>query len=577
LKSKVAKLKAVVQSQSQTVRDIMGERDSERAIGERLAAEKASLKEDLRKTADQFEALQARIRITRREVEDRTAVSPEDVLPIQAWRCHEFDSAIGAQIDRIAVNSLLQPASKLAQIYRVIHAHYAEQAKLNEKSGRVGTEELHRIEGIVNQLVIDLSVALSMGPATFDDLISRGWSDKVLQKLRENTQMINELKAMNHQFHALSQHIIAQFGDSPDLLARISEVSATLAKTRDALESKVARNRELTAQLRELREARSGEIDRLNAENHVLNGTIERLQASASPSVGNARKLKAELNTAKQARQEAETALSQRESALRTDHSRMVEELTQEHEHVQEQLKNRIVQLSADLAKASETISSQDRSLKMLKNGAGSQPNGANDTAAQVELLRSAKENAAAATEARAERQQLIETYESAIAEMRGELETYRAECDRVRTDLSDLELVARRLKKAMLKAKAKRTRAERELRARTEQFDHEMRANAARLKASAAPPESSADAAIQDFRSKLEREKRRIFAMAADEFHTLALCSPINDEDAYRSLLAKVRSELRRLTESDQVIRRLVGAKPRQTTDDAVAQCIVA
>jgi hypothetical protein len=47
-------------------------------------------------------------------------------------------------------------------------------------------------------------------------------------------------------------------------------------------------------------------------------------------------------------------------------------------------------------------------------------------------------------------------------------------------------------------------------------------------------------------------------------------------DEESFRGLLSRVRNELKRLIESEAVIRRLIGAGPRQSTDDAVARLLI-
>jgi chromosome segregation ATPase len=407
LKSKITDLTSLVQSHVQTIRDLTVEKENNDLIVERLRVKAESLKDELRQTKEQLEVVQSQLEVARRESQERPSFSPDDLIPIPAWRCHEFDQNLGKQIEKITANGFLQPASKLTQIYRVIHAHYSDEIKACEQKAKAAVDELQRVQGIVNQLVIDLSVTLSMGAATSDDLINRGWGSLAVQKVREQIQAVDDLKSVSHQLHALSQHILTQFGDSPDLLARISEVSATLAKQRETLKSKAAKNRTLRARLYELRDTRAREVDRLTAENHALNGTIEQLNAATTASAESTKKLKSELSAANRARQEAEASLAQLESALRADQSRVIDNLNKDHEVVQQQLRNHIAQLRAELDKASETISNQDLSIKKLKKLTDSRETGISDTSAQIDLLRNAHQDTA---ETRSEREQLIET-----------------------------------------------------------------------------------------------------------------------------------------------------------------------
>jgi hypothetical protein len=72
------------------------------------------------------------------------------------------------------------------------------------------------------------------------------------------------------------------------------------------------------------------------------------------------------------------------------------------------------------------------------------------------------------------------------------------------------------------------------------------------------------------------EKEKQRIFAMAADTFIALVEAAEPIDEASYRRLLARVQCQLAKLSQADLAVRRLVGAAPDQPTEDAVTRRIV-
>jgi chromosome segregation ATPase len=413
-----------------------------------------------------------------------------------------------------------------------------------------------------------------MGAATFDDLISRGWGQQVLQKVRDHVQMLDDSKSTSHQFHALCELVGSQLGEASDPFTRISEVGATVHKQRESLRSKAAKNRGLRAKLRDLRDSRAREVDGLTAENHSLKNTVEQLHSSATDARDTVKRLKHELSAANCAKEEAETALSQLESALRTDQSRVIDNMSKENDQAQGQLRNYVAQLRTELEKAAQTISEQDRSIQRLKKLTDSHGNVSLDAGSHFERLHGATENAHLdPNETRADRAQLIETYESTIADLRRQLDDYHANLVQVRNDLSDYAALASKLRKSVATAKSKRERAERELRERSEQFEQEAQANHVIVKAASVNAESSITGRIQELKSRLEAETQRIFALAADEFRTFVSCGLITDEQAYRALLAKVRAELQRFNESDAVIRRLIGASSRQATDDAVAQ----
>jgi hypothetical protein len=82
-------------------------------------------------------------------------------------------------------------------------------------------------------------------------------------------------------------------------------------------------------------------------------------------------------------------------------------------------------------------------------------------------------------------------------------------------------------------------------------------------MKNVAVTAESNAVQKIQEATAKFENEKRRLFSLAADKFISYFNVSATIDERAYQTLLRKVKSDLKRLSQSESVVRRLVGPDP--------------
>ena len=106
--------------------------------------------------------------------------------------------------------------------------------------------------------------------------------------------------------------------------------------------------------------------------------------------------------------------------------------------------------------------------------------------------------------------------------------------------------------------------------------YTSEQALNKAAVKNAQLTADNTITQKLQDAKNKAEVDKRRIFSYAADEFRTLFNATENIDERSFRALISKASSELKRLSESDSVIRRLIGAAPRQSTDDAVAQLVM-
>jgi chromosome segregation ATPase len=577
-KSKIDSLQDTIRQQEETIEALKIEKESDEHRVEQLGAKVESIKEEGKHSKDQLRNLQSQLDSLRRQSPEKPAPSAEDPFPIHAWRCNDFDTSLAKEIEQIALNGVLQPSSKLSQIYRVIHAHYSEQLKRHEQMTTEVNEELQRVRTIVNQFVIDLSLSLCLGAAGFDDLIYHGWNQKIIQKVKQTVQSVEDLRRLNHQLEGLSQHIVAQFGESPDIFARISDVRATLDKQCGLMKAKKSKIAELRAKLRDLRTATTHEIDRLNADNSALTGTIEHLQNSAAQSAEGLKKLRAELNSAKQGQKESEISASQLESLLKSDHSRIIENLTKDHELVQHQLKTHIAELTAQLEKALETIATHESSIRKLKTSVQSNQRIAAEKTAELTALHSAHEEelAVVAKRARAERDRLVENYESTIADLRRQCDSLGNDVTVARSDISDIESANHKLKAAVSSLKRKKALLQDKLRAAGDKFEQEAKLKEAVLKSSTINAESACSHRLHEMKVKFEAEKHRLFALASDEFRSFFSPTDRIDEQTYRALLGKVRTELRRLTESDAVIRRLVAANPRQTTDDAVAQFLI-
>jgi hypothetical protein len=70
--------------------------------------------------------------------------------PISAWQFSEFDPILSQQIEKIAMNSLLQPPSKLNQIYREITKFYIAQIANAEAIAQSTANNYFRVKEIVN-------------------------------------------------------------------------------------------------------------------------------------------------------------------------------------------------------------------------------------------------------------------------------------------------------------------------------------------------------------------------------------------------------------------------------------------
>jgi hypothetical protein len=140
-----------------------------------------SLKQDLKERDRQIAALTGEL--TEVKVQPQPTISPEDIMPITAWRYPEFDPTLAEKIENVALNSLLQPASKLNQIYKLIVKFYTDALTKSDAQSRAFVEETERVKAIVNQFAVDISLLLSLGSNNYDDFVNRGGAQKIVQQV----------------------------------------------------------------------------------------------------------------------------------------------------------------------------------------------------------------------------------------------------------------------------------------------------------------------------------------------------------------------------------------------------------
>ena len=106
--------------------------------------------------------------------------------------------------------------------------------------------------------------------------------------------------------------------------------------------------------------------------------------------------------------------------------------------------------------------------------------------------------------------------------------------------------------------------------------MEREKKLSAASARSAVLTAESDCAAKMNDQKTKLESEKRRLYAFVADAFKQFYNPQETMDERSFRSVVNHVRDELNALTLTNTAVRRLVGASQHQKTDDAVAQALM-
>jgi chromosome segregation ATPase len=263
------------------------------------------------------------------------------------------------------------------------------------------------------------------------------------------------------------------------------------------------------------------------------------------------------------------------EILLKSEHEGLVDNLQSEYSAVQQQFNQQIEKLSQQLETAAETMAANESAISKFQKLAQSHQqtlSEKNEEMAELERQRTAEVSQLTAQN-KAEKASLVQTYESALAELKGQCDAHRSDLEKVSRDLSQAESKIKKQRASLIGLKKEKVRLQNEMQELADKTERDAQVNQAMLKSATLAAESNAAQRLQEAKSKSENEKRRIFSVAAEQFRSYFNAAECIDEGSYRSLLGKVRNDLKRLSQADAVVRRLVGAAPGQPTDDAVAK----
>jgi chromosome segregation ATPase len=577
LKSHARTLQETVSSQSTTIHHLALEKEQQVQQLRKAQSKLESARDEASDCQNQIASLKAELARVRAQAHEKTVLSPDDVMPLSAWRTTEFDRDLCQEIDKIAVNSSLQPVSKLAHVYRLISGHFASQIQQREAAVASALAQIDRVREIVNKFTIDVSVSLSVSVVDFENFIDGG-SAKIVKAVATVVQSLEEGRRLNYQFKALGDRIAELFGEGPDLFAKVAEVRESLDRYIELDRVKSKKNRELQAKLQRLKSTTSQKIADLTRENSDFGLTVSALEQRAADSAEVVKRLKADLIQARQDAKDVENAAADSALALKLEQEKTLNQSRAENQQVQAQLTRHIQQLRDKLAKAGEELESHEQSIAKLQQQLHAAQNQFADTKQQLAEAQRAKESEISDLEARArsDRDSLVVHHEKTMADLKSQCDAHRHDLETVSVALSESEERNRKAHAALVSLKRERRNLQSEIRTLQEKNERDAQVAQATIKSVTLAGESNLAQKIQDLKGRFENEKRRLFSAAADEFRVFFNAAEAIDESSYHALLARVKNDLQRLTDAESAVRRLVGATPRQSTDDAVARALI-
>lgn len=587
LKEELDKSAQTIQQLSQQLHELQLEKESERHQKETIENKYKSVKGELDEAQFKISSLNDEISEIKEQVSEKPQLTADDLIPIYAWRSNDFDPALAQQIEKVITNQLLQPASKLNNVYKVIIKYYNEirQQKLEVISNL--TNDLQNLKNFVNKFTVDTSILLSMNPITVNDFLSNQGNEKILSALTNMMKDFENLKRRDAYFSSFIEELTSTFGNPQnynfalnpnDFHSFIVDLKTKMDTINQKLKIRSKKLSDLKNLVAQLKRSTDNDISIMRAE---LNENIEdfnKIKAERDLLAEMNQKLKRELSSTKYQLTDLQHNYEEKETAYKDQMDQALLSAQTQHNAIQQNLKQQVEQLLADKESTKSALENHESSIERLRNVIESHQKEINEKNQVISTLTTERDSIRAQTEekCRQEKEQLIKSYEKAVKEIRKQCDNHRVDLEKASTELADSEKKYHFAKETIVSLKREKIKLESDIKSLREQMKRDKQLSEADTKTKILQAESNYASRIQDNKNRWENERKRIFAFAADEFRQFFNPSEAMDERAYKSLLARIKKELDKLSAADQNIRRLVLAGPHQPTDEAVAQMIM-
>ncbi|OHT10468.1 hypothetical protein TRFO_20206 [Tritrichomonas foetus] len=514
------------------------------------------------------------------EANEKIANKPEltidDILPPNSLRFKGFDPVLSDKIESV-IGSVFSPAIKLNKIYSLIYNYY--NTIIEEKTNSVDhmAEHLQCIKDKLNKFFIDLSLALSMEPITFEDFVDRGKNGELLSTVSQCYRGYEDLKRKNHELNLVYNRFVEEFGQSTDIPTYITTIRHNFENQTNQLKQQIRKNKEIKKCTRIYKKNMEAKVASLEDQNSHLCSKLYEHKTTNEELTTKLQSVKCELQSIKAEYEMAKASSIQSENEeenVDNENSQIfLQKMSQHHKKEIISLNRQIETMKKEIDELNDIISEKENVINRQKNIISQQKNEITEKTQEFSSFKDKEDEYQ--RKYQTEKSQLVQTYENAISEIQKRCGDQRSDVEKLSNELLTTQNKLKQAQGQISKLKKEKKRFEESNKLLEEQVAREKQLAELAAQNKITAVEANCAQTIEEAKSKLEAEKRKIYTYAADEFKRF--CCPLEhiDDRSYRSLISKVKKELDRLTESDEMVRRIAGAVPKQPTDEAVSKLI--
>lgn len=591
LKAKLDHSQKTIHLLTKQVHDLQIQSESDKNQRFQIESNLIAKNTELDEAHQKINSLNDELSILRQQNEEKPSLKSEDIIPSYAWRYNDFDKELTQKIEKVALNPLLQPVSKLNGIYKIIHKFYTDILKEKDENNTSLQSENQELKSKMNKFVVDVSVILSMNPMTISEFLNsnNGYSDSIIQKLSCLIKDNENLKRKDACYCSIIDLILKYFDDqkshdSNEFYSNPESLQLFLTNLKNQISLLAQKLKEKSHKLhtykliaKELKQTTDEEIANLKNEINSKCNDIVNLKQNYDMLCEMNQKLKKELHISKKNFSEFQQKSEENESLLQEEFDKKFLNAQTSHNISEQSLKKQVELLLNEKENNLSTIAGYESSIARLKNTIDKNQHEIKEKEKMIIDLTNEKQLLSISIEDkyRQEKEQLIKTYEKTVSKIKKQCDDQRSDIEKVSLELASSEKRNKYCKKSIVALKKEKIRLENEIKAAYDQAKRDRQINEADTNSKILSAEASFSRKLHDYKNKCENEKKRIFSFAANEFRQFFNPSETMDEKSFRSLLSRIRREYDKLSFSDTNVRRLVGANPQQPTEEAVAHLL--
>ena len=531
--------------------------------------ENSTFKQSLKKAVEDKEYAE-------RLYNEKPTVTEEDLLPATAWHFTGFDTSLMQAVDSIGRNESLHPSSKIQTAFKAIQKHYSKKLVEERQSYNSLNNDLTQMKSFVNAFIVDASIAACDTAMTFEEF-QAGAGSTIIQAIKDTrTNQEKLLRECETLAASLASYKKAFGKEDPHKTA--AENHKMMEEQTQKLEKREKCYKKAKTEISNLKSKFDKETTELNNKIEDLNAEISTLRAEND-------KLNQQLKTTKRQLQDMVNKVRDDDMKIETltlEFQSKIEDLNkksaEDKARIEAEMSDEIRRVTDNLTVTADNFEDSQQQINQLKRVIATQKVAISELETDRDYhVRNATTSCEAMTrQNELEKQQLIDKYEQAIADLNEQAKNTQEDVIRLAKELAKSEKNRKAARAQVIDLMNEKNELVEQVKNNKEQFEREKKLILSNANTSQIATESNYSTKLAEARTQMDSEKHDIFAFVCNEFRDNFDPKESIDEKSFRNCVIKTKDEILKLQRTEYAVRKMVNAAPMQSTTDAVAKIIV-